>query len=302
MRRSIGPSLPSTPEDSMPTSASPSFELHAGALRLALRPDLGGCIAGLWHHNVAILRSTEPAQLETSRASACYPLVPYSNRLAYRKFRWRRHDYTTQPNFDASPHSLHGVGWRRPWEIVSSAAQEVVLRYVHQPDADWPFAFEASQYFGLTPQAMSVQMVIVNTDERVQPVGLGWHPYFAKRERSRLHIELASRWESDATQLPTHKVPQHGIDGDISHLDFDNCFEGWVGPARIRDEQFRLQLTSPLTYLVVFTPQDKPYFCVEPVSHVSNAIHMADPAAHGLRALEPGERCDAAMQLDVAVV
>jgi aldose 1-epimerase len=36
---------------------------------------------------------------------------------------------------------------------------------------------------------------------------------------------------------------------------------------------------------VVFTPDTKrDYYCVEPVSHVSNAIHMADPAAHGLRA------------------
>lgn len=283
----------------MPTSATPSFELHAGALRLALRPDLGGSIAGLWHRDTPILRSTPPAELKSARDSACYPLVPYSNRLGYRKFRWRRHDYTTAPNFDDSPHSLHGVGWRRPWDIVSSAANEVMLRCVHRPDADWPFAFEATQHFSLTPQALAVQMEIVSTDERVQPVGLGWHPYFVKRERSRLHLELASRWESDATQLPTRKVPQPGIDGDVAHLDFDNCFEGWTGLARIRDEKFRMQLASPLTYVVVYTPHDKPYFCVEPVSHVNNAIHMADPAAHGLRALEQGERFEAAWQLEV---
>jgi aldose 1-epimerase len=284
------------------TPSSPSFELHAGALRLALRPDLGGCIAGLWHRDTPILRSTEPALLTASRASACYPLAPYSNRLGYRKFRWQRHDYTTAPNFDDSPHSLHGVAWQRPWEIVSSSALEVVLRYRHGGDADWPFAFEVSQYFTLTPHSMGVQMVITNTDERVQPVGLGWHPYFEKRERSRLHIEVASRWDSDATQLPTRKVAQPGIDSDVSHLDFDNCFEGWSGPARIRDEKFSLQLASNLGYLVVFTPQEKAYFCVEPVSHVSNAIHMAEPAAHGLRALDPGASFEASMQLEVSVL
>lgn len=286
----------------MTQSATPSFELHAGALRLALRPDLGGCIAGLWHRETPILRSTGPPLLQTSRAGACYPLVPYSNRLAYCKFRWRRHDYTTQPNFDDSPHSLHGVGWKRPWEIVSSNVQEVVLAYRHTPDADWPFAFEATQYFSLTPQAMGVQMVVVNTDERVQPVGIGWHPYFVKRERSRLHIDLAGRWESDAAQLPVRKVPQPGIDGDVAHLGFDNCFEGWTGPARIRDEKFRMQLTSSVGYLVVYTPKDKPYFCVEPVSHVSNAIHMADPLAHGLRALEAGERFEASFQLEISAL
>jgi aldose 1-epimerase len=35
---------------------------------------------------------------------------------------------------------------------------------------------------------------------------------------------------------------------------------------------------------------------------VSNAIHMADPAAHGLRTLQPGESFEASMTLDVAVL
>jgi len=52
----------------------------------------------------------------------------------------------------------------------------------------------------------------------------------------------------------------------------------------------------------VFTPQDKDYFCVEPVSHVSNAIHMADPAAHGLRTLAPAETFEAWMNSTIAVV
>ena len=282
--------------------ATPSFELHAGALRLALRPDLGGSVAGLWHRDTAVLRSTEPAALSGSRASACYPLLPYSNRLAYRKFRWKGREYTTQPNFDANPHSLHGIGWQRPWQIVSSSGLEVVMRLNHAGDADWPFGFEALQYFTLTPQSMSVQLVFTNTAETPQPVGLGWHPYFVKRARSRLHIELSDRWDSDATQLPIRKVAQPGIDSDVSHLDFDNCFGGWNGPARIRDEKFSLQLTSSLDRLVVFTPQDRDYFCVEPVSHVSNAIHMAEPAAHGLRSVAPGESFEATMKLEVAVL
>ncbi len=52
----------------------------------------------------------------------------------------------------------------------------------------------------------------------------------------------------------------------------------------------------------MYTPQDKDYFCVEPVSHVSNAIHMADPLAHGLRSVAPGESTEAWMQLDIKVV
>jgi aldose 1-epimerase len=291
-----------TDVDLAPGPTSAAFELRAGALRMALRPDLGGVVAGLWHGTTPVLRSTEPALLTASRQAAMYPLVPYSNRLGYRRFRWRGHDYTTRANVDDSPHSLHGIGWQRPWRIVSSSVLEVVLEHSHEADADWPFAFVARQYFSLNADSFSVRMQLTNTAAIEQPAGLGWHPYFVKRARSRLHIELSHRWDTDPTLLPTRKVAQPGIDSDLSHLDFDNCFEGWRGPARIRDERFSLQLASSLPYLVVYTPPAHDYFCVEPVSHVSNAVHMADPAAHGLVALAPGATLEAWMRLDVGVL
>jgi aldose 1-epimerase len=277
----------------------PGLDLKAGELRLALRPDLGGSIAGLWLGDLAAMRSTEPAELTGARLSASYPMAPYSNRLGYRRFRWLGHDHTTQPNFDNSPHSLHGVAWQRPWRVLAASATEAEIAYDHAADGHWPFAFELKQRFVLTPDALEVHMALTNRHTQPQPAALGWHPYFPKRQRSRLHIELSDRWDSDASGLPTRKVPQPGIDGDIAHLDFDHCFEGWRGPARIRDEKLSLRLTSSLPYLVVFTPTDRPYYCVEPVGNVSNAIHMAEPLAHGLKAVEPGATLDAWMKLEV---
>ena len=274
--------------------------MHAGDLRLALRPDLGGCVAGLWLGDLPVLRSVEPAELLASRPSACYPLAPYSNRLGYRRFRWMGHDHTTAANFDDNPHSVHGVAWQRPWDVTASSASEAELRYEHVADAHWPFAFEVRQRFVLGDGALEMHMAITNRAAQPQPVGLGWHPYFPKRTRSRLHIELTDRWDSDASGLPTRRVPQPGIDGDVANLAFDHCFEGWRGAARLRDEKLSLRLTSSLPYLVVFTPDTKPYYCVEPVSHVSNAIHMSDPLAHGLRALAPQSTFDAWMKLEIA--
>lgn len=279
-----------------------ALELRSGALRLALRPDLGGCIAGLWLDDLPVMRSTEAALLASSRPSACYPLVPYSNRLGYRRFRWLGADHSTAANFDDNPHSVHGVAWQRPWRVLSSAPDQAEIAYRHQPDAHWPFAFEVRQRFALTPAGLTLSFVFDNLAEHAQPVGLGWHPYFPKRQRSRLHIELSDRWESDATGLPTRKVAQPGIDADVAHLAFDNCFEGWRGAARLRDEKLSLRLTSSLPYLVVFTPATRDYYCVEPVSHVSNAIHMTDPLAHGLRSVEPGASTEAWMTLEVAAV
>jgi aldose 1-epimerase len=276
------------------------LELRAGVLRLALRPDLGGALAGLWRGEVPVLRSTEPAELAASRPSACYPLVPYSNRLAFRRFEWQGQDYSTAANFDDNPHSVHGVAWKRPWDIVSSSASQAELSYRHQPDAHWPFAFEVRQRAILTPEALELQLAFTNQASQAQPVGLGWHPYFPKRQHSRLHIQVSQRWDSDAVGLPVQRVPQPGIDAAVAQLAFDNCFEGWRGAAAIEDEKLRMRLTSSLPYLVVFTPADKPYYCVEPVSHVNDAIHMADPAAHGLRSVAAGATFEAWMKLEIA--
>ncbi len=283
-----------------PATASSALELKSGALRLALRPDLGGSIAGLWWGAEAVLRSTEAADLTAPRLSGSYPLVPYSNRLGYRRFRWLGQEHTTQPNFDDNPHSVHGVAWLRAWEVVSASADTAELRYVHTPDGHWPFAFDVRQHLVLTPNMVEMRLRFTNQAPQPQPVGLGWHPYFTKRARSRLHMELAERWDNDASGLPVRHVAQPGIDADVAHLDFDNCFEGWRGAARLRDEKLSVKVTSSESYLVVYTPQNKPYYCVEPVSHLSNAIHMADPAAHGLRSVAPGESFEAWMRLEVA--
>jgi aldose 1-epimerase len=282
------------------TPSSSAVELRCGALRLALRPDLGGSIAGLWMGALPVMRNTEPGALETAHASACYPLVPYSNRIGYRRFRWLGQEHATQPNYKDNPHSLHGVGWQRPWRVETQRADDAVLHLVHPGDADWPFAFEARQAFALTEGGLNVGLSIVNTADQAQPVGLGWHPYFPKRPRSHLQATLTHRWDSDAaTQLPTGRVPQAGIDGAVADLAFDHCFDGWEGPALLHDEQLKVRITSSLQHLVVYTPATRDYYCVEPVSHVSNAIQMADPAAHGLRTLQPGERFEAWMKFDI---
>ncbi|WP_367847085.1 aldose 1-epimerase [Rhodoferax sp. WC2427] len=273
--------------------------LQAGPLRLAVRPDLGGSLAGLWHQGRPVLRSTEPGLLTGPRQSACFPLLPYSNRLGHRRFAWQGQNYTAEPNFDDSPHSLHGVGWLRAWQVVRQTADHLGLRYTHTPDGHWPFAFEAEQDIALTPQALRLDLRLRNTDAREQPVGLGWHPYFPQRDGSHLQADVTSRWERDALLLPTHATAQQGIDASVRSVDLDHCFGGWPGVALIRDAQFALRLSSTLPYLVVFTPPGQPHFCVEPVSHVNNAIQHADPVSQGLVALAPGAVATASLTLDV---
>jgi aldose 1-epimerase len=276
------------------------LELRSTALRLALRPDLGGSVAGLWLNDLPVLRSVAGTQLQAPRDAACFPLVPYSNRLGYRKFSWRGRDYEVRPNRDGELHAPHGVSWLQPWNVKAADSTTAELEYTHPSGPDWPFAFHVSQRFELTENTLSVTLTATNIDARSAPMGLGWHPFFPKRERSRVHLELTDRWDYGATKLPTRKVAQPGIDADVAALEFDNCFEGWSGQARIRDERLSLRLSSSLTRVVVYTPPNEPYYCIEPVSHVNNAINMADPESLGLAALSSGQSVSAWMKLEVA--
>ena len=274
--------------------------LAVNGFRCEIVPDMGACIAGLWLDGVPVLRSPGAAALASVRQSGSYPLVPFSNRIGQATLQWNGTSHPLVRNFGDEPHAIHGVGWQRPWAVLDSEDHFALLSYEHKPDASWPFAFDTSQAFRLTGNELEVTLSITNQSTSPTPVGLGWHPYFPKRARSRLHIELTDRWDNDPSGLPVNRHTQPGIDSDVAHLAFDNCFEGWRGAARLRDEKLSMRITSSLPYLVVFTPDTKPYYCVEPVSHVSNAIHMSDPAAHGLRDLAPGATFDAWMKLEVA--
>ena len=287
------------------TTITTSLELRAGDLRLALRPDLGGAIAGLWLGDVPVLRSTEPADLDSSRVSGCYALAPYSNRLGYRKFRWLGQDHSTQPNFDDNPHSLHGVGWQRPWQVLDASDQFALLSYQHKADAAWPFAFETSQAFRLGEGGLEVTLSMTNQSSGPAPAGLGWHPYFVKRASSQLHFAASGRWDMGVDKLPTQRVPSAGLATDCATLDVDHCFEGWMGDALLSDDCLRIRVASSLERLVVFTNATRDFVAIEPVSHVNNAVNLMTTGRFtadelGLRVLQPGESMSALMSIHVA--
>jgi len=54
----------------------------------------------------------------------------------------------------------------------------------------------------------------------------------------------------------------------------------------------------PLDFLTVFTPPSFPFFCVEPVSHATDAVNLTGPAEEvGRRRLDPGATLQASITL-----
>jgi aldose 1-epimerase len=279
------------------------IRLRAGDLTCELEPRLGGCIAGLWLGDVPVLRSTAAAHLTSARQAGCYPLVPYSNRIGQATLLWQGTRHPLVRNYGAEPHTIHGIGWLRPWDVLESDERSLLLSYEHRADASWPFAFDSSQTVQLRPGALDMTLSLTNQSPQAAPAGLGWHPYFVKRERSRIAFEATGRWDMGPDKLPTQRRASRGLDSDCAFLDMDHCFDGWTGSVQLRDRLLRTRLTSGLTRLVVLTSETRDFVAIEPVSHVNNAVNLihagADAAQLGLVTLQPGESLSAQMTIEV---
>ncbi len=282
-----------------------TLELAHGSLRCEILPALGGCIAGLWHGALPVLRSTPGAQLHSVRDAGSYPLVPFSNRVAQASLHWEGTDHPLVRNYLPSPHAIHGVAWQRTWQVLEAESDYALLSLEHPGDGSWPFAFDCTQAFRLHADALDLTLSVTNHAAQAAPMGLGWHPYFVKRAQSRVQFEATGRWEMDELSLPIRRSPTQGLDQACAGLQIDDCFDGWKGTVRMEDEHLRVRLTADLRCLVVYTLPTQAFFAVEPVSHVNNAINMAAGQganalkALGVQVLPPGGTMTAQMRIAV---
>jgi aldose 1-epimerase len=280
-----------------------NIAIASNDLVVHLRPDLGGCVEGMWWRGLPVLRSSDAGSLQNVRLSASYPLIPFSNRVAHAKLLWNGTSHPLVKNFAGEEHSIHGVGWLRRWEVLEHNDKFCMLSLEHAPDAAWPFAFDASQTFRLHGDALQMTMSITNQSAQAAPVGLGWHPYFVKRAGAKIAFEATGIWQMGAEKLPTALHASTGLNQDCASLGIDNCFEGWGGETRLRDEVMQIQISSNVQRLVVFTTEEKDFVAIEPVSHANNAMNAVsaeESAVRGVVTLEPGQSWQVSMQIAVS--
>jgi aldose 1-epimerase len=274
--------------------------LRAGALRLETVPSKGGIVTGFWSETPAgRVDWFRPDPGGDVLAAACFPLIPYSNRIRDGRFRFRDREIALPLNFGDHPHSIHGHGWQSPWRAAHQTEDTLALDYHHDADA-WPYEYEARQEFRLTADRLKITLSVRNLSDADMPAGLGLHPYFPLRANAALTADIEEVWLTDDEVMPTERVAPPprwdlSLGAELRNMKIDNGFVGWNGVASIAwpEESARLTITASdcLRKLVVFAPPGENYFCVEPVSHVTDAFNMAANGASGtgMRILGPGE-------------
>lgn len=297
--------------------APETLKLCLGPLTLELAPHAGGAITAFRLQNcdksINLMCPAGKQALLDSNASAtsCFPLVPFSNRIENGEFEFRGKQIKLKLNAAPHPHAMHGQGFLHPWQLIDHGLSWAAIVYEHAGDDDgWPWIYRTEQHFKLDENKLTVNISLQNNSPETMPAGLGLHPYFPRTPGVQLDIALDKVWLSDETSLPTtlENIPEEWRLENNRTLDgitLNNCFTNWTGIARIYWPEFKtgLNITHDglLQHMVIYVPLDQRFFCVEPVSHINNAIHLAARGIEntGLISLDPGQTISAELCYEV---
>lgn len=279
------------------------LELRHGDLHATLAPGLGGALLSLRHGDVDLLRPT-PAGANDALQTACFPLVPFANRIAEGRFAWGGRTAELPANMVGQAHPLHGEGWRGCWVVDARDEASAMLEFFPETSA-WPWRYRAAQSVHLSEQGMNLTLSVTNLDDAPGPFGLGFHPYFPESATARMTTAVTGLWEASDDLLPIREITAPAWTGRPVRSDvlLDHCHTGWsreaaidLGPGK---PTLRLTASKSLRWLHVYAPPGESFFCIEPVSHAPNALNIEDPHDHGVWSLGPGQTAVAWMRLDL---
>ena len=282
-----------------------TLTLRSGNALLAIIPEVGGCITRYClkteEQVLDLMRPATHAGLVAADPLelSCFPLIPFSNRIRNGRFTFQGKQIKMPPNFSPEVHTIHGHGWKVPWTVSEVKENRAVLAYQHFADA-WPFPYLARQVFELNGSSLTLTLQITNNGKSAMPAGIGFHPYFVRTPLATITAKTERMWINDSENMPLSleqpeeiKLLNHGF--EVKQKTLDNLFCGWNREALISWPEWHaaLKITAdaPLDYLVIFTPPEENFFCVEPVSHVTDAFNLLEneSAAHGAKILLPDE-------------
>lgn len=268
--------------------------LRAGALSLRLRPEWGGRVMSFSHDSGgdALLpitdRSFDP---EAWPRAGAYPLAPFHNRIEGARFSFGGRKARLPPHPDTAPHALHGMASRLPWVLRGVDGRRAELSLRRAADEIWPWSFEARQIFDLDTEGLTVTVLLRNVDDAPMPGGVGWHPYLPRPKR--IADDARTGWPVRPDYLPgPGPSPRGALSGDTLYLaqwgEVSVDLPGGLG--------LLFQKPVGLPHLVIHQPPG-PFACVEPVSHLANAL--TQPGAPDMGPIDPGDEMTGRFRLAV---
>ena len=265
------------------------ISLESDTQRLELAPELGGSITA-WDWKIGsdrtpLLRPWDCASTDRYTI-ACFPLVPWSNRITHGGFEQDDMFYPVRVNRDGERYPIHGDGWLQAWQVTEHSDNRIKLALESCRFDGNPYHYRSTETFVLLPDGLQIDLTVTHLGPHTLPYGLGLHPYFVRNAATRLQFKAEGVWLSGEDPIPTvHTTdfPPTWNYNSPSTLEgplIDNCYSGWNGKAVIEYPDRSISLTMVMPdcngYTLMYRPPGLAYFCLEPITHPIDAFHMPD--------------------------
>jgi aldose 1-epimerase len=269
------------------------LKLRCGSTTCEVAPSIGGAILSLTVAGVPVLRPTLHRSTNVLD-TACFPLVPFANRIDGGRFVFRGMEIILPEDPSASPHAHHGHGWRRRWIVDRTANDCADLSFVHERD-DWPWRYRATQEITATADGVIVNLTLYNLDDTPMPAGLGLHPFFPRAPDSQLALDFSERMLTDERGIPTTRVAfEPGVYAVSSLDETDNLLLGGEGKVTVTGAAgiTRIIAIGAIGFHL-YVPSGQVFFCAEPVTHAPNSFR----AERSQEVLVPGAAASLQMKI-----
>ncbi|WP_281421656.1 aldose 1-epimerase [Aquisediminimonas profunda] len=284
------------------------IEIASGDYRLTVAPSRGGSILAFeWRGQQLMREAAGPEILDV----ACFPLVPFSNRIVSGRFDWQGRPVSLSPNLPAvDPYNpLHGYGWLSEW-IVSEVTYDTLRLHQLYLGKEWPWPYRAELVYALDDGGLTSRLALSNLADEAMPAGLGFHPYFPRTSATRYLGLHYGEWQSDASGLPTTLDERdRAIDwwngAAVGTRNVDTVYAGRIGALQLfwpdRNLAVQIDCSENLSLTSVYVPHSADWFCVEPVSHMTGAVNRQEVSG-AISVLQPNDAMVAEMRLQASTI
>jgi aldose 1-epimerase len=294
-------------------------ELQNRYWNVGILPEVGGSIAYCQARKrrdlYDVMRPTAKEDYHNPSLSSSFLMAPWSNRIRDGRFQFKGKSYQLG-DLKADGTAMHGDVRNHELTIEDDDETSIILTFesIAYENVNFPFHFYTRVVYKLEDTDFVISITLDNSHISPMPAGFGLHPYFVRPDGDntpQVKIPCTKHYELE-NALPTTGIPQALPERlnfqtlrTIDESEIDDVFTDRIAdePLQIYYPEWKMHVdfyADPLfQHIVFFTPKDKPFFALEPVTNTNDGFNLYNKGIEntGVFALKPGEERTATVRL-----
>ncbi|MFP4845027.1 aldose 1-epimerase [Winogradskyella sp. PE311] len=237
----------------------------------------------------------EMKDLEYSSTYASSILFPFANRIKDGSYAFQNNNYQFPINETELNNALHGLVFNKEFEVLHRETKvdyaSIVLFYKEtKHSVGFPYTFNIQLTYRLTESVLTLTADITNTDSKIFPFTVGWHPYFKSSDRYNSSVIFDSNKKlklDDRCITAGEEIDENFGLVTVKNQELDDCYILKSNLIKFKTPKYILELISSekKSFLQLYTPPNPYMLAIEPTTGVSDSFNNG----MGLKTLKPQE-------------